>query len=72
MIALLITLIFIGVILMAQASAILSKQAEVAAAIAALATRIGDSSGITIAESDEILANEEANLAAVEAIAPAP
>ena len=68
LVLLLLTVIVFGGILMATFAQISDAQLATAAAIADLATRVGNSSGITAAESETLLAQEQANLAAVQAI----
>lgn len=64
------TLVIFGVILMASAQDIFAAQAAETQAIADLAARLGQSSGITTTEADQILTNVTANTAAISAIVP--
>ena len=68
LVLLIVTVIVFGGFIMATFGQISDAQLATAAAIADLATRVGNSSGITAAEAETLLAQEQANLAAVQAI----
>lgn len=62
------SILIFGVLLMASFSTLSQANAALAAAIAEHAARDANSSGITVAESDQLLAETQANIAAVQAI----
>lgn len=63
-------LILVGIRLMASFQAIADAQAATAQAIADLAARVGNQSGITLAQSDQLLENELNEKLAIESILP--